>query len=185
MKQPLSHRLRFRTPKIRFFSPVNLIISWFGAGFFPISGTVGSLAALPCAWWIVQHMGKPGLIFFTIVVFLLGWGACDRYLKRTGGTDPSEVVVDEIVGQWIVLWFLPTTLAGYLVGFMLFRFFDIVKPWPVSWADQKIPLGIGVMMDDIFAAFYPPLIVAIAAAIAYAAGLGDIITPMMHALERF
>ena len=86
----------------------------------------------------------------------IGWWASNQYLKATGrDDDPREIVVDEVAGQWLLLAVLFPTWHSYLVGFILFRLFDIAKPWPVSVADRKIKGGIGVMFDDMLAALYP------------------------------
>jgi phosphatidylglycerophosphatase A len=78
---------------------------------------------------------------------------CDRYMQRFGrADDPSEIVLDEVAGQWLTVAFLGLGVAPYLLGFVLFRLFDIWKPWPVSWADQRLPGGLGVMADDLLAA---------------------------------
>lgn len=134
-----------------------LIATWFGCGLSPItSGTVGSLGALPFAY-ILQRIGGNTLLFAAAIgIFILGTWASNQYLKHSNrADDPSEIVVDEVAGQWLLLAFLPFTWQGYLVGFVLFRSFDIVKPWPVSVADQKIKGGFGIMFDDIAAALYP------------------------------
>jgi len=133
------------------------ISTWFGCGLSPIiSGTVGSLGALPFAYIIKKYCGNGGLFVAAIFIFIVGTWASNQYLRHTGrDDDPSEIVVDEVAGQWLLLSFMPFTWRAYLVGFILFRAFDIVKPWPVSVADAKIKGGFGVMFDDILAAIYP------------------------------
>ncbi|MDE3059555.1 MAG: phosphatidylglycerophosphatase A [Pseudomonadota bacterium] len=140
--------------------PATCIATWFGSGLSPIvSGTAGSLAALPFAYAIEAYLGHAALLAASISIFLIGWWASNQYLKATGrDDDPSEIVVDEVAGQWLLLSFLPLTWQAYLVGFVLFRAFDIVKPWPVSLADQNIKGGLGIMLDDILAALYPLVI---------------------------
>ena len=135
----------------------HLIATWFGCGLSPImSGTVGSLGALPFAYILQMLGGNLTLFIASILIFLIGWLASNHYLKHTGrDDDPSEIVVDEVAGQWLLLSFLYPTWQSYLVGFILFRAFDIIKPWPVCVADRKIKGGFGVMFDDILAALYP------------------------------
>ncbi len=143
-----------------------LIISWFGAGYLrPAPGTWGSAAAIPFAWLIHWASGFPGLALATAAVFLIGWRATFLYMKETGRDDPAEVVVDEVVGQWIALW--PVSLGlwmadigsgvfpwpGWVAGFLLFRLFDIWKVGPVGWADRR-PDALGVMLDDVFAGIF-------------------------------
>lgn len=166
MKKPL---FRKRPLKLPFFHPVNLTVSWFGSGFSPIiSGTAGSLATLPFAWVIHSLFGGFGLAIAALIIFLIGWHASDRYLALTGGgEDPGEIVIDETAGQMLLLAFLPLSLKAYAVGFVLFRLFDIVKPWPVSWADNKVGGGLGIMLDDILAALYPPLLLGIGLTLVY------------------
>lgn len=82
-----------------------------------------------------------------------------NYLRATGTEDPKEVVIDELVGQWIALSILPTTITGFAIGFVAFRFFDVVKPWPVSFFDRKVKNAFGVMMDDVAAGLYPNAII--------------------------
>ena len=129
-----------------------LLCSWFGAGWLkPAPGTWGSAAALPLGWLLWTLGGHPVLAAAMGVVFLVGWWASERIVRADGLEDPSWVVIDEVAGQWMTLLFTPPSLLAYAAGFVLFRLFDIWKPWPVSWADQKIKGGLGIMLDDIFA----------------------------------
>lgn len=135
------------------------IATWFGSGHAPIaSGTAGSLAALPFAWIIQTSFGNFALLFASVAMFFAGWWASNQYLKFNGGDDPREIVVDEVAGQWLLLSVMVPTWQAYFFGFLLFRVFDVVKPWPVSLADQKIEGGLGVMADDMLAAMYPIII---------------------------
>jgi phosphatidylglycerophosphatase A len=132
------------------------IATWFGSGLSPFaSGTAGSLAALPFAYLIQVNFGSGALLLAALAIFFLGWWASNQYLRHRGGEDPGEIVVDEVAGQWLLLSVLPYTWQGYLAGFLLFRLFDVIKPWPVSWADRKVKGGLGVMLDDMLAALYP------------------------------
>ncbi len=129
-----------------------LLCSWFGAGYLPKGpGTWGSFAALPLGWLIWRLGGHPALAVATGLVFFVGWWASERIVRADGLEDPSWIVIDEVAGQWLTLLFTPPALLDYAVGFALFRLFDIWKPWPVSWADQKIKGGLGIMLDDILA----------------------------------
>jgi len=108
-----------------------------------------------------------------IAVSLIGWWACAVYVRETGKEDPSEMVIDEVAGMWLTL--LPYAYVvlpeqqmiaekpwmhaiPFIVAFFSFRLFDIWKPWPVRWADRKVPGGLGVMLDDILAAWYAALV---------------------------
>lgn len=123
-----------------------------GAGFSPIApGTAGSLVAV-----VLVYLLQPspvvlvtGIILFTV----LGIWSSYHLEKMTGKEDPGLIVVDELVGQWINLLWIPFHWKYFLVGFLLFRFFDIVKPWPVHQS-QRFHNGVGVMLDDILAGIY-------------------------------
>lgn len=152
-----------------------------GIGFLrPASGTWGSAAAIPLAWVIHATMGFPGLVILTILAFGLGWWATGVHVRATGTHDPSEVVIDEMVGQWIALWPLSAGLwhagvdpwifpyPGWIGAFLMFRLFDIWKPGPVGWADRRED-PFGVMMDDVIAGLLAAVVVALAAAISHGA----------------
>jgi phosphatidylglycerophosphatase A len=135
--------------------PAAWLATWFGAGLLPIApGTWGSLAALPCAWLIHAYLGGRGLAIAVVVIFAAGLWAADRYAKGSAMVDPGAVVIDEVAGQWAVLLMVEPDLLLYGLGFVLFRAADIVKPWPVSWADRRLGGGLGIMVDDILAAVY-------------------------------
>jgi phosphatidylglycerophosphatase A len=142
--------------------PAMLVATWFGCGLLPIApGTWGSLAALPFAWAIAVLAGPSGLIAAALVVFLLGWWAAHVVSQASGIKDPGAIVVDEVAGQWLTLAAAPLDPLHYGAGFLLFRLFDILKPWPASWADRRLPGGFGVMADDIFAALYAAAVLVI------------------------
>ncbi|GGE42946.1 phosphatidylglycerophosphatase A family protein [Actibacterium pelagium] len=137
----------------------------------PGPGTWGSAAALPLMYIIHLLGGFPLLAIMTLVVFVLGWWATMVETKGKGDHDPSEIVIDEVAGQWIALW--PVSFGawhqgmdvtalwpGWITAFLAFRLFDIFKPWPVSWADRKsTPLG--VMLDDVLAGYMAAIVVVI------------------------
>ena len=147
---------------IRFIIP-----TFFGLGYINIlPGTIGSLVAIPLAYYLLLTGGFFFLIMCGIGMFFLGWWSTNLYIgKSSKDTDPSEIIVDEVVGQWLsLLPFLFFSVAqkeidyllndvGWLLSFILFRFFDILKPWPVNWAD-KMKTSLGVMLDDILAGIY-------------------------------
>jgi phosphatidylglycerophosphatase A len=129
-----------------------IISTWFGAGFSPWApGTVGTLAGLPFIFIFKLLDGSFYHFGFTVFIIFIGWWAAEKYIKMNGGNDPQEVVIDEVAGVSIALLFVPLSWLSFFAGFALFRFFDILKPWPVSWADKKVKGGLGVMLDDIFA----------------------------------
>jgi phosphatidylglycerophosphatase A len=104
--------------------------------------------------------GWPLLLVATILVFAVGIWSSGRYSSRSKRSDPGEVVIDEVAGQWLVLCLMPLDVLSYLAGFVAFRFFDVTKPWPVSWAEQRLRGGLGIMADDIVAALYGLLVLA-------------------------
>lgn len=147
-----------------FSHPAGWIASGFGAGLSPFaSGTVGSAVAL-VPWLALRQLDIAVYAIFLAAAFVLGVWASGIVIRRIGIDDPGVVVWDEFVGQWIALaplLFLPRGILWILCGFVLFRIFDIAKPWPVSWADRKLDGGFGVMLDDVFAGGYAALVLLI------------------------
>ena len=132
-----------------------LIISTFGyVGFFPAApGTAGSAAAL-ALYALVRWVGAPAFeIGAILVVFAAGVWAATRSEDILGGKDPGPVVIDEVLGMLLTLAFLPLSLAGVVTGFVLFRLFDVIKPYPARRFEDA-PGGWGVMLDDAMAAVY-------------------------------
>jgi len=147
--RPTSHP---RLTPLPWWHPAALIATVFGVGRLrPAPGTWGSLAALPAAWAISSAAGGLALAVAVIIVSVFGVWASDIYVRRTGADDPSVIVIDEVAGQWLTLVLLPTEPLAYAMGFLLFRVFDVLKPWPASWADRRIKGGLGVMLDDLLA----------------------------------
>lgn len=142
--------------------PVALIATWFGSGLLPKApGTWGSLAALPPALLLFWMGGPWMLVAGAAIAFASGTWAASRYAAALNKSDPSEIVIDEVAAQWLVLAVLPPTALAWFAGFAFFRFFDIVKPWPVSLADRRLKGGLGIMADDIVAALYAILLVLV------------------------
>ena len=134
------------------------ISTWFGCGFLKFApGTIGSMAAVPFAWMLMEFGGVLALTIVTTVLFLIGVWAAHTYVLTVQNEDPPEVVIDEVVGQCLTLMVVPVDVVYYLIGFVLFRIFDIIKPWPVNWADKNIKGGLGIMLDDILAGVYAGL----------------------------
>ncbi len=113
----------------------------------------------------------PGLAIAAIVVFGLGWWAAGAVAKTSGVRDPGAVVIDEVAGQWLVLLAAPLDPLAWALAFLLFRIFDIWKPWPVRWVDQHVEGGFGIMLDDVLAAGYAVLALSALPAIAGALGV--------------
>ena len=135
--------------------PAVLIATGLSTGLSPFApGTCGSLAALPFAWGVRSHWGTAGIAVATVIVFIIGWWAAAAVAKASGTEDPGAIVIDEVAGQWLVLVPAPLDPLAYALAFMLFRIFDIWKPWPVGWADRHVKGGLGIMLDDLLAGVY-------------------------------
>lgn len=147
-----------------------------GVGYVrPAPGTWGSLVALPWAWLLHAIAGFPLLVVAVVVGFGKGWWATAQMTRGSDDHDPSEIVVDEVIGQWIAL--LPLSFAawrmdinilnlwpGWIAAFVLFRLFDIWKPWLVGWADRRGD-ALGVMLDDVIAGVFAAIGVLVLAAL--------------------
>jgi len=143
-------------PEWNLRDPSQLLATGLGIGLLPKApGTWGSLLALVLAWEFSAHLGQLGLLLAGLGAFVVGIRVSNDCIRKFAIEDPKQVVIDEIAGQWLVLAVLPAPgLTTYAAGFVLFRVFDIFKPWPVSWADREIKGGLGVMVDDVLAAGY-------------------------------
>lgn len=134
-------------------------------------GTWGSLAALPCAWTIRSVWGVAGLAIAAAIMFAVGCWAAGTIAKTSGVKDPGAIVIDEVAAQWLVLLPAPLDPLFYAAAFLLFRAFDIRKPWPVRWADCRVPGGLGIMVDDLLAAVYAVLVLVLLSAVGGAFGV--------------
>lgn len=152
-----------QSPKALLRHAAGWIASGFGSGFSPRApGTVGSAAAL-LPWLWLRTLPLPYYALAVALAFAIGVWASTWVVRRSGVQDPQVVVWDEFVGVWIALAAAPPGWIWMLAGFALFRLFDIWKPWPVSWADEKLHGGLGVMLDDVFAGIYALLLMQLAA----------------------
>jgi len=126
----------------------------FGSGLSRYApGTMGTLAAVPFA---ILLKSLPALAFWLLLagLFLLGVHICTTSSNRLGQHDPGGIVWDEMVAYWLTVAFLPVAWPWWLAAFVLFRFFDILKPWPIRWVENRFSGGLGIMLDDIVAALY-------------------------------
>ena len=139
-------------------NPNHFFAFGFGSGLAPKApGTFGTLAAVPI-YWLLQDLAWPIYGTWLIVTFALGIYWCDRSSKQLGVHDHGGIVWDEFVGYWITMFLAPKSWLWMLVGFVLFRFFDIIKPWPINWLDRKVDGGFGIMIDDVLAGVYAFLV---------------------------
>ena len=135
--------------------------SCLGAGYVPVApGTAGSLLALPLAW-ALSHLGWWGVLLGAGVATIVGIWASDVAEAHYGVHDSPHIVIDELAGQLLTLLPVASTWPNLVVGFGLFRLFDIIKPWPASWIDRDLPGALGVMLDDVVAGAYAGLTLAL------------------------
>lgn len=141
-----------RTPPSVWTNPWHFIAFGFGSGcLYPAPGTWGTLMGL-FIYLFIQDLPLSVYSVITIFVAVFGVWLCDKSSKDIGVHDHGGMVWDEISGILITLWMAPQGLGWLVLGFLLFRFFDILKPWPISWADKHVTGGLGVMLDDWLAA---------------------------------
>ncbi len=138
-----------------------LLATWWGSGCASKApGTIGSLCSLPLI--LLASCGGVSVFFSVIVVlFLLGWWATHIVLKTQNRQDPGFVVIDETIGQSVTFLLVAATPISWctvVCGFVLFRFFDIVKIWPASFFDKSVHNAFGVMMDDVVAGVYASVV---------------------------
>jgi phosphatidylglycerophosphatase A len=130
---------------------IKKIVTFFHVGLIPKApGTFGTLAAIPLAALMIW-LGPLIHMAFSLLLMVFAIWACEMYERQKGGHDHPEAVIDEVVGFLITMVWMPLTWQSFVFGFCLFRFFDIVKPWPIGWMDRKIPGGMGVVLDDVAA----------------------------------
>jgi len=148
--------------KFLFAHPAHFIALGFGSGLSPLApGTAGTLAAWLLFPFIRPHFSDAGFLLFLAVAFVAGVFACARAGRALGVVDHGAIVWDEIVPFWLVLLMTPEGWLWQLAAFIWFRFFDITKPQPARWVDGHMKHGFGVMLDDVVAAGYTLLVLAL------------------------
>jgi len=123
-------------------------------------GTFGTLAAIPF-FIALQDLSWPLYLSWILVTFVLGVWWCERASQTLGVHDHGGIVWDEFVGFWIAMFMAPPGWVWIVVGFVLFRIFDILKPWPIGWIDRKVSGGFGIMIDDVVAGIFAALVLQI------------------------
>lgn len=137
---------------INWLDPRHFLSLGFGTGLIPIApGTFGSLAAIPVYIALAAFLPLAGYLAITVLFAVLGFYLCGYTAEALKTHDHPGIVWDEVVGMLITLAFFPLTWKTILIGFIYFRIFDIIKPWPINWLDRKVDGGIGIMADDILA----------------------------------
>lgn len=135
-------------------SPINFLAFGFGTGLAPVApGTFGTLPAL-LLWIPLSALHWLPYLVVVAVMAVAGIWICQKASEATGTHDHGGIVWDEITGYLITVFMMPFSVTAMVLGFVLFRLFDILKPWPVSWADKKVKGGLGIMLDDVFAGLF-------------------------------
>ncbi len=135
-------------------NPVHFLAFGFGSGLSPKApGTMGTLAALP-VWYLLAQLPLAGYVAGLLLVVAVGPYLCGKTARDLGVHDHGGIVWDEIAGFLLTMLLVPVSVWTALIGFALFRLFDIVKPWPIGWLDKHVHGGTGIMLDDLLAALY-------------------------------
>lgn len=139
------------TPASVWRNPIHFVAFGFGSGAAPKApGTFGTLAAVPL-YLLLPDMSWQLYLLFLVVTYVLGVWLCGRTAEDIGVHDHGGIVWDEFVGFWITMMLAPPGWVWIVLGFILFRFFDVIKPWPIRWLDQHVRGGTGIMVDDVLA----------------------------------
>ncbi len=142
------------TPRQILSDPVLFLAFGFGSGLAKKApGTFGTLAAIP-VYWLFAQADSLVYSFLTLVVTVGGVWICGIAAEKLGEHDFGGIVWDEIAGFLITMWLVPLTWQTIITGFILFRFFDILKPWPIKWLDRQVQGGLGIMLDDVLAGIF-------------------------------
>ena len=148
-------------PRDVFTSPVNFLAFGFGSGLAPKApGTAGSVVGALLAWWTAALPIEAKTVI-AVTFLVAGVWICGRSARDIGVHDHPGIVWDEIASIYAVFLFVPAAVAWWLAGFVLFRVFDIWKPWPIRDLDHRLAGGLGIMLDDVVAALYSAFLLAI------------------------
>lgn len=148
-------------------NPIHFLSLGFGTGLSPYApGTMGSVAAVPLVYFMLQ-LPLTFYLGLTLIAFILGCWICQFTATALASNDPAEVVWDEIVGFMITMIAAPAGWLWLVLGFVLFRLFDIVKPWPISMVERRCGGGFGIMIDDVLAGFFAFIILQLSARIPF------------------
>jgi phosphatidylglycerophosphatase A len=142
------------TPRQILSDPILFLAFGFGSGLAKKApGTLGTLAAVP-VYWLFAQTNLYVYSLLTLIVTVAGIWICDSAAKKLDEHDFGGIVWDEIAGYLITLWLVPFSWQAMVLGFILFRFFDILKPWPIKWVDRQVHGGLGIMLDDVLAGVF-------------------------------
>jgi phosphatidylglycerophosphatase A len=138
--------------------PVLFLAFGFGSGLAKNApGTFGTLAAVPL-YCLLAQTGNLFYSMITVIATVAGCWICGQAAEKLGEHDFNGIVWDEVAGYLITLWFIPFSLQSVVLGFLLFRFFDILKPWPIKLADRRVQGGFGIMLDDVLAGIFANIV---------------------------
>jgi len=141
--------------RVSLLNPVHFLALGFGSGLAAkMPGTFGTLAALPLVVLLSHYASFSVYLIVTILVSIVGIWICGKTAQDMGVHDDSSIVWDEVAGMLITMLAVPLSWQTLLVGFVLFRFFDILKPWPISYLDKHVHGGFGIMIDDVLAGLF-------------------------------
>ncbi|UCX05515.1 MULTISPECIES: phosphatidylglycerophosphatase A family protein [Shewanella] len=140
--------------RLRLSNPIHFLALGFGSGLAAKApGTFGTIAAIPL-YLLMSHLSLPVYLALTLLIVLVGFYICDKAASDMQVHDHGAIVWDEVAGLLITLIAAPAGWIWLLVGFGFFRFFDILKPWPIRWLDAKVHGGFGIMIDDVLAGVF-------------------------------
>ena len=152
---------RIALRKVVLGSPTGFLAFGFGSGLSPFApGTMGTLVAVPFIF-ALRSLSEPVFWIALILLFAVGVYLCGHVSRKLGVHDHGGIVWDEMLGYWLSAALVPLQWPWLLAAFLLFRFFDILKPWPIRQLDKKVSGGFGIMIDDVVAALFTLIILAI------------------------
>ncbi len=145
---------RNKAPASIWRNPVHFLAFGLGTGASPYApGTVGTLLGIPLVW-LMSDLTMIWYLVITFALYVIGVWVCAKTSNDIGVHDHSGIVIDEVVGYLITMILVPVNLWTIAIGFLLFRFFDIIKPWPIRWLDKHVDGGTGIMIDDVLAGLF-------------------------------
>ena len=151
--------------RLIFTTPVHFLAFGFGAGLSPVApGTAGTLVAVPLYLFLAQ-LGLAAYLACVVILVVAGLWICGRSAEALGVHDHSGIVWDEMVGFLVTMVGAPVGWLWIAVGFVLFRFFDVLKPWPIRTVDRRVRGGTGIVMDDVLAGLYSLMILQVLATV--------------------
>jgi phosphatidylglycerophosphatase A len=157
------HKIPANTIRSVWRNPIHFIAFGFGSGTLPkMPGTWGTVVAIPI-YLLMTHLPLWGYIALTTVLILISFVICDITARDIGVHDHPGIVLDEIVGYLLTMMLVPTGWFWVIAGFILFRIFDIWKPFPIRWVDRKVHGGVGIVVDDLLAGVYAWIILQLMA----------------------